>query len=186
MMSSETKDEMIWVTPTIIQRLFNTGQYYERVISGEFTTVIRKERVPKRQKPGHPPGTRSQFVYYYDSDGNKLAGVHQYLLPDGTLGASGKPDPKYIFLPDCTVAVRARQKLDSLEESLDEVVQSQLEVRVTAFLSGHDLAPFRLVEDSDNKPTGYESHCRRCNQTVWVGLLGEIRSTLNSACSIDL
>jgi hypothetical protein len=30
----------------------------------------------------------------------KVAVAHQYLRPDGTLGASGRPDPKAIFSED--------------------------------------------------------------------------------------
>ena len=37
------------------------------------------------------------MVRYLDADGNVVAMVHQYLLPDGTLGASGNPDPKWLF-----------------------------------------------------------------------------------------
>lgn len=43
---------------------------------------------------GAPPGTRSQIIRYVDDDGAFVALIHQYLLPDGTLGASGRPDPK--------------------------------------------------------------------------------------------
>jgi hypothetical protein len=31
-----------------------------------------------------------------DSDGRMVAEVHRYLRPDGTIGASGVPDPKRI------------------------------------------------------------------------------------------
>ena len=34
------------------------------------------------------------MVWYLSPDGRKLAIVHQYLLPNGTIGASGRPDPK--------------------------------------------------------------------------------------------
>jgi hypothetical protein len=38
------------------------------------------------------------MVKYYSQDGEVLALVHQYLRPDGTIGASGKPDPKRLYL----------------------------------------------------------------------------------------
>jgi hypothetical protein len=38
----------------------------------------------------------SQTVEYYDGD-NRVALVHQYLRPDGTIGASGRPDPKALL-----------------------------------------------------------------------------------------
>lgn len=31
-------------------------------------------------------------------EGQKVAGVHQYLRVDGTLGASGRPDPKELLI----------------------------------------------------------------------------------------
>lgn len=49
---------------------------------------------------GLPMGTRSQMVWYLGQDGRKLALVHQYLLPDGTIGGSGQPDPKRMILED--------------------------------------------------------------------------------------
>ncbi len=35
---------------------------------------------------------------YEDSTGVMVALVHQYLLPSGALGASGRPDPKRLIL----------------------------------------------------------------------------------------
>ena len=51
---------------------------------------------PHKDIPGpwhQPPGTRSQVVSYWFM-GSKIAVCHQYVLPDGSFGASGKPDPK--------------------------------------------------------------------------------------------
>ena len=42
-----------------------------------------------------PPATRSQSVSYCLM-GVQIAVCHQYLLPDGTFGGSGKPDPKML------------------------------------------------------------------------------------------
>ena len=36
---------------------------------------------------------------YFDENG-LLAAMHQYRRRDGTLGASGRPDPKYLRLED--------------------------------------------------------------------------------------
>lgn len=43
-----------------------------------------------------PEGTLSQIVAYEDSS-NRIVLVHRYLRPDGTIGASGRPDPKELF-----------------------------------------------------------------------------------------
>lgn len=37
------------------------------------------------------------MISYLDTNGQEVARVHQYLQPDGTLGASGKPDPKRLL-----------------------------------------------------------------------------------------
>lgn len=44
-----------------------------------------------------PPGTESQMISIRDSDGFEVARVHAYVRPDGSLGASGKPDPKTVY-----------------------------------------------------------------------------------------
>jgi len=38
--------------------------------------------------------------------------VHQYLRPDGTIGSSGKPDPKRILVGNKLLAVRVRTGKD--------------------------------------------------------------------------
>lgn len=45
---------------------------------------------------GFPRGTRIQIVKYADASG-PVALAHQFLYPDSTIGASGKPDPKYVM-----------------------------------------------------------------------------------------
>jgi hypothetical protein len=46
-----------------------------------------------------PPGTLSQTVMYYGPEGI-IAEAHQFLLKDGTIGASGLPDPKMVLVDD--------------------------------------------------------------------------------------
>lgn len=83
------------VVASELRRLFNEGRYYERVLSGELVQRIRRDNLAK-ETPYLPVGSRSQAVGYYDPDGQPVAVVHQYLLPDGSLGASGRPDPKML------------------------------------------------------------------------------------------
>jgi hypothetical protein len=58
--------------------------------------VVIKERHPARPAAGEPFCTRSQMVSYV-VDSVEVARAHRYLRPDGSLGASGKPDPKSFF-----------------------------------------------------------------------------------------
>ncbi len=90
-----------------LQRLFNKGRYWERAQAGEFTELLREDRTPPLTF--EPPGTRSQMISYLDANGNEVARVHQYLRPDGTLGASGRPDPKRLQI-GTTVYILAAPK----------------------------------------------------------------------------
>ena len=49
-----------------------------------------------RSLPSEPLGTLSQVIEYYDAAGQMQVMVHQYLRPDGSIGASGRPDPKWL------------------------------------------------------------------------------------------
>jgi hypothetical protein len=43
-----------------------------------------------------PPGTRSVIVSYVHEHRHRIFLVHFYLRPDGSIGASGRPDPKWL------------------------------------------------------------------------------------------
>ena len=90
------------VEPSEIRERFNESGLFERVLRGELKTVLEDDR-PVRAELGLPEGTRSQMVWYLGPDGRKLAIVHQYLLPDGTIGGSGRPDPKRMILDAETI-----------------------------------------------------------------------------------
>jgi hypothetical protein len=80
-----------------MQRLFNDGLYWQRAIAGELTTTVMEDRHPSLTVANEPFCTRSQMVSYRDPVGNEVARVHQYLRTDGTIGASGRPDPKRLL-----------------------------------------------------------------------------------------
>ncbi len=77
--------------------IFNDGGYWERAKSGEFVQVLLEDRHPSLMKAAEPFCTQSQMVSYRDKDGNEIVRVHQYLRPDKSLGASGRPDPKRLW-----------------------------------------------------------------------------------------
>ena len=78
-----------------LRRLFNDGRYYERAQAREFRTVIVSEN---RRQGGDRRirNSKSQIVEYWDKFGTLIARVHQYRMADGSLGASGRPDPKLL------------------------------------------------------------------------------------------
>lgn len=77
--------------------MFNEGGYLERVQTGSLRAVILEDRHPALPKANEPHCTHSQIISYRDAGDNEIARVHQYLRPDGSLGASGKPDPKRLL-----------------------------------------------------------------------------------------
>ncbi len=60
-------------------------------------SVVRISR-PPRVDHNQPPGTMSQLVDVLDASGTRVAEFHQYLLPDGSIGASGRRDPKGVLV----------------------------------------------------------------------------------------
>jgi len=80
-----------------IRKIFNDGLYWEKTRSGEFTAVVIEDRHPSLTAANEPFCTRSQMISYRDASNNENARVHQYLRTDGTIGASGRPDPKRVY-----------------------------------------------------------------------------------------
>lgn len=74
--------------------MFNEGNYWQRAAAGEFQQVVLESRHPSLTAANEPFCTYSQMVSYRDEEGKEVARVHQYVRPDGSVGASGKPDPK--------------------------------------------------------------------------------------------
>ena len=87
----------VLASATEIRRIFNEGGYAERVRSGNLSEKPYRDGHPSPADSGEPYSTRSQIVAYLDAKGRQVALVHQYVRKDGSLGASGKPDPKKLF-----------------------------------------------------------------------------------------
>jgi hypothetical protein len=85
------------VSATELRAMFNAGRYWQRAQTGELREVIVRDGHPSAPKATEPFCTRSQTIIYIDSGGRRIAVVHQYLRQDGTLGASGAPDPKKLW-----------------------------------------------------------------------------------------
>ena len=78
--------------------MFNEHDFLGRLQRGQLTARLVRDRQVTTDRPGLPAGTRSQIIAYDDSVGTMVALVHQYLLSNGVLGASGLPDPKRLLL----------------------------------------------------------------------------------------
>jgi hypothetical protein len=78
--------------------MFNDGKYWEKVQNGTLLAKLMANNHPSSPKAPVPACTKSQYLIYINNAGQKVAAVHQYLRPDGTLGASGRPDPKELLI----------------------------------------------------------------------------------------
>jgi len=93
-------DPAISITPTLVSEAelrlrFAKGDYLNRATAGEFGCCLKRSgRADSRDEP---PGTRSVVVSYVDEFRHRIFLVHFYLRPDGAVGASGLPDPKWLY-----------------------------------------------------------------------------------------
>ena len=84
-----------------LRRVFNEGRFHDRLTAGELIEVIEREGTPDPRN-GQPPGTVSRTSWYTKPGPGlgfeKVALVHYYLLADGSIGGSGRHDPKRLIL----------------------------------------------------------------------------------------
>lgn len=80
-----------------MRQKFNGSGYWENVKSGNWTAHILESRISDALIQ-ETVGITSVMLSYRDENGNEMARVHQYQRPDGSLAASGRPDPKRLFL----------------------------------------------------------------------------------------
>lgn len=78
-----------------IRRLFDEERILEGVEQGLITELPGAPTEPSPMS-GQPDGTISQVVDYF-SGHEWVASAHLFVLPDGTVGASGFPDPKMVL-----------------------------------------------------------------------------------------
>jgi hypothetical protein len=74
---------------------FNEDRIVERVAAGSVSISIRNSR-PAPPHSWLMSGTLSQTVTFLDESGRAVAIAHRYLQPDGSLGASGEYDAKWL------------------------------------------------------------------------------------------
>jgi hypothetical protein len=107
---------MMRIEASEMQQRFNDGKYWERCKSGEFTAVVMESRHPSLTAASEPFCTQSQMISYRDADNTEIARVHQYLRTDGSLGASGKPDPKRLFEDGILYRLIKKPKIKSKDD----------------------------------------------------------------------
>lgn len=86
------------VTQVELNQMYNAGHYTELIEAEISLLKLKRNGHTAPEKSGLPHCTRSQMLRLYDSANVRIAVLHQYLLPDGTIGASGRPEPKALLL----------------------------------------------------------------------------------------
>jgi len=84
------------ITGAELRQIFASDRILERVQRGELTVEVDPDRDHHPSPPlaNEPVCTRRQILIYRTLHGEKMAEAHQYLREDGSIGASGRPDPK--------------------------------------------------------------------------------------------
>jgi hypothetical protein len=95
-----------WVSKDYIRRIFNEGDYLQKIESNELVPFFKERHHPSNPPAGEPICTWSELLVYYTEELDPVVEVHRYLRPDQTIGASGRLDPKRIFLEDRVLAVQ--------------------------------------------------------------------------------
>lgn len=80
-----------------LRRLFNESEYPALIAQGRLVPqLLRNDHLKEPHKRGEPLCTHGQAVHYCNIAGDWQVEIFQYLRPDGSLGASGRPDPKRV------------------------------------------------------------------------------------------
>lgn len=82
--------------------MHDARRLWERVQIGEdgWFYTLEEDGHPSAPMSDEPFCTRSQILAYRDDEARQIARVHRYLREDGSIGASGKPDPKQVLGED--------------------------------------------------------------------------------------
>ena len=81
------------ITPEEMRKRFNEGGYWEKVLKGEWTVHTLESRISDALTDETVEIT-SVMLSYHNKNGVEVARVHQYMRPDQSIAASGRPDPK--------------------------------------------------------------------------------------------
>src|SRR3990167_4629064 len=103
---------IIRVSECDMRKMFNEGRYWEKIQRGELKMSVRRSTHPTRTKANEPFCTYTQEISYLDQDGREVARVHQYLRPDGSIGAKGRPDPKRLFINSIMYRLRTKPRAE--------------------------------------------------------------------------
>jgi hypothetical protein len=84
------------VSEARLRQIF-AAQLEAKINAGQYTTNPISEKNPDKNKD-FPIGTKSTLFEILNERGERIGTAHAYVLPDGSLGASGRLDPKSILV----------------------------------------------------------------------------------------
>ena len=108
------------VSASVLRQLFNDSGYWEQYKNGQLQSILRKSKHPSAPLAKEPICTQSQYITYVNNMGIKIAGVHQYLRPDGTIGLSGRPDPKEVFIDGVLYIIETPESTSSTTKQVED------------------------------------------------------------------
>jgi hypothetical protein len=85
------------ITEWKMRWLFRKHNIWRKVKRGDLTEKILRSK-PAILEAGQILDTKSQSIVYLDALSQQIAKIHQYQHLDGSLGGSGKPDPKQLMI----------------------------------------------------------------------------------------
>jgi len=93
---------VVRLTAWPLRKVFDKAGLWAAYQRGELQLDVQRDRPPARANK-QPPGTRSITAYLVRIEPNgrrrKVAFVHYYLLPDGTINnTANAPDPKWCLV----------------------------------------------------------------------------------------
>lgn len=92
-----TMTEITYTSSEEVRAVFN-AYVLPRVRSGELAELVQSSSAPSPSS-GQPHGTSSERVVYLEG-GQLVAVAHRFVAPDGSIGGSGRPDPKAVLYGD--------------------------------------------------------------------------------------
>jgi hypothetical protein len=81
-----------------MRKMFHEYQCMQKLANGALRSMVLKQRHSNPITSKQQFCTHSQLVSIQDSNGEEIVRAHQYKRPDGTIGASGLPDPVRLFI----------------------------------------------------------------------------------------
>jgi hypothetical protein len=81
-----------------LRRLFIESGLADLVEAKSLAETVEFDSHPSQTLAREPFCTRSLILGYANEAGRIVARLHRYLRTDGSLGASGRADPKYLFI----------------------------------------------------------------------------------------